>query len=578
MSYATFVRKTPVVSASAAQSATSATFGALRIGKPDDAYEREADRIADQVESHGPSRQQWSQSDAVTSTLRRNWPCDGSSRVSGSSGVGFDSLQCRKTEDENTLARKALRSEDSGVAPPIVHEVLNSPGRPLDHATSSFIGRAYGHDFSRVRVHTDDKATRSAKSVKALAYTVGKHVVFDATQCVPGSGSGRHLLAHELAHVVQQNSTPLLRRQTSKADGGKIGPLVQKFIRGEATPQEKETLRNQLLANQLTPEEVDALKQYIGRQIADAIMAKALAQQGQVMVSLGGPVGDVHRFFKAKLRLHLSGATKALVGGLEGTLETVAEVKAEAATKKVTIYISPPPGDTMLAELVRAKVFPNGERTFELGETFLKLLNMISLQREITIVLTGKKSAKSGGLVITSPDIPEDVELEATLSQSAERPALAPATGAPALPSMRTFVTGGVVTDPKQTGAATTVGFDLPLFTDTKNPLTYGGLGARVGADTRGGLRAGGAGFVGLNLNPITLQLAFEAGIARFPAGQTLAGTGPTGKGYFGAEASVGVRVSKNVEVMALASLLGGLGDRDLLGAGSVQVGAGYKF
>ena len=202
---------------------------------------------------------------------------------------------------------------------------------------------------------------------------------------------------------------------------------------------------------------------------------------------------------------------------------------------------------------------------------------MISLQGEITILLTGKKEMKSDGLVITSPDIPEDVELEATLSQSAEKPALAPATGAPAVPPMSVFATGGVVADPKQKGAATTLGFDLPLGTDTKDPLTYVGVGLRAGADTRGGLRAGGAGFVGLNLNPITLQLAFEAGIARFPAGQTPSGAGPKAAGYFGAEASVGVRVSKHVEVRALASILGGF-DKDSLGAGSVQVGAGYRF
>jgi hypothetical protein len=167
------------------------------------------------------------------------------------------------------------------------------------------------------------------------------------------------------------------------------------------------------------------------------------------------------------------------------------------------------------------------------------------------------------------------VELEAVLSQSATKPELAPATGAPARPPLRAFIAGGVGGGGK-TGAATTLGVDYPAFNDTTDPLKYGGIGLRAGADTRGGVRAGGAAFVGLNLNPVTLQLAFEAGIARFPAGQPPEGTGAKGGGYVGMEASVGVRVSKRVEVMALASILGG--DSDVSGSGSVQVGAGYRF
>jgi len=557
VSYATFARRAPVVSASQRKAAASVASGGLRIGEPNDDCEQEADRVADEVLAGGTLRHQWSLSGlSVNPTLRRKCSC-------GSHGTGGGCAECKNKEEENTLRRKASGPGDLTVVPPIVHEVLNSPGQPLDNGASSFFTRAYGHDFSQVRIHSDNEASESAKSVMALAYTVGKHVVFDAGQYALGCESGRHLLAHELTHVVQQNSTPVLRRQPASGSSGKIGPLAQKFIRGEATPEEKEILRKQLLAGQLSPEEVEALKQYLGQVIA---------------VNIGGPVRNVHKFFKAKLKLRLSGATKTLVGGLEGTLETVAEVKGDADRKKVTVYISAPPGDTMLAELVRAKAFPRGELTFELGENYLKALNMISLLGEITVILTGKKDTKSSGLVMTSPDIPEDVELEATLSESAEKPDLAPATGAPARPPLRAFVTGGVISDPKRTGAVTTLGFDFPVGNDTKNPLAYAGFGIRGGADTRGGLRAGGAAFVGLNLNPIVLQLAFEAGIARLPAGQTEAGSGAKAAGYSGLEASAGFRVSKHVEVMALASILGSLRDKDLPSAGSVQVGAAYTF
>src|SRR3546814_3269427 len=64
----------------------------------------------------------------------------------------------------------------------------------------------FGSDFSRVRVHDDGHAAASARAVGALAYAVGSHVVFDTQQYAPGTPAGRHLLAHELAHTLQDRS------------------------------------------------------------------------------------------------------------------------------------------------------------------------------------------------------------------------------------------------------------------------------------------------------------------------------------------------------------------------------------
>jgi hypothetical protein len=89
--------------------------------------------------------------------------------------------------------------------PPIVHEVLRQPGQPLDPATRSTMELRFGHDFSGVRVHTDGAATESARTVKARAFTVGRNIVFDSGQYEPGTRRGQSLLAHELAHVVQQS-------------------------------------------------------------------------------------------------------------------------------------------------------------------------------------------------------------------------------------------------------------------------------------------------------------------------------------------------------------------------------------
>ncbi|MDQ5838620.1 MAG: DUF4157 domain-containing protein, partial [Acidobacteriota bacterium] len=96
-------------------------------------------------------------------------------------------------------------------APPVVHEVLGSPGQPLDPRARTFFEARFGHDFSHVRVHADEKAAASARAVGAVAYTVGPDIVFESGQYKPGSLKGRWLLAHELAHVAQQsrNDAPL---------------------------------------------------------------------------------------------------------------------------------------------------------------------------------------------------------------------------------------------------------------------------------------------------------------------------------------------------------------------------------
>jgi hypothetical protein len=103
--------------------------------------------------------------------------------------------------------QRSARGAGPALAPPIVHDVLRSPGRPLDGRVQHEMEGRLGHDFSRVRVHTDSRAAASARAVDALAYTVGSNVVFDAGRYAPASADGGRLLAHELTHVVQQQGS-----------------------------------------------------------------------------------------------------------------------------------------------------------------------------------------------------------------------------------------------------------------------------------------------------------------------------------------------------------------------------------
>ncbi|MEU4524543.1 DUF4157 domain-containing protein [Amycolatopsis sp. NPDC024027] len=111
-----------------------------------------------------------------------------------------------------------------------VHDVVGSGGgSPLDTATRADMETRFGHDFGDVRVHTDGAAHDSAKSVNAQAYTVGSNIVFQRDKYDPSSDSGKHMLAHELTHVVQQRSGPV--DGTDAGGGVKVSDPSDRFER-----------------------------------------------------------------------------------------------------------------------------------------------------------------------------------------------------------------------------------------------------------------------------------------------------------------------------------------------------------
>jgi len=143
----------------------------------------------------------------------------GPAAVSRKCSCGGTCEHCQ-SEEEGELHRKSIGKTGGAVtpfdAPPIVHDVLSSRGEPLDPATRTFMESRFGQDFRDVRVHYDSRAQESARSVSALAYTVGHDLVFGEGQYAPHSSPGRSLLAHELTHVVQQaggNSERKVQRQ-----------------------------------------------------------------------------------------------------------------------------------------------------------------------------------------------------------------------------------------------------------------------------------------------------------------------------------------------------------------------------
>jgi hypothetical protein len=161
----------------------------LKIKEPGDIYEQEADRIANQVMAT-PAHP------AISSAPPRI------QRFSGQS------------------------NRQMNTAPASVDQALASPGRPLEPALRRDMERRFGHDFSRVRLHSGAAAEQSARDVNATAYTVGHDIVFGTGRFAPATQTGQGLLAHELVHVVQQNgpqanpSSAILQRKKRGPAGG----------------------------------------------------------------------------------------------------------------------------------------------------------------------------------------------------------------------------------------------------------------------------------------------------------------------------------------------------------------------
>jgi hypothetical protein len=167
----------------------------LSVGSANDSYEVEADRVADKVmKMSEPSPQ-------VTHT--------------GS----LVQRKCAACEEEEKLQMKPLAesispfiqrssSESGGVASDYVENQINSSrggGNSMDHGTQSFMESRFGTDFSSVKIHTGSKAVQMNRELGAQAFAVGNDIYFNEGKYSPNSDSGKHLLAHELTHTVQQN-------------------------------------------------------------------------------------------------------------------------------------------------------------------------------------------------------------------------------------------------------------------------------------------------------------------------------------------------------------------------------------
>lgn len=194
----------------------------LMIGSVSDPLETEADRIADRV-----TETQTAPPPAQPAPVQLQRKCNA----------------CAREDDETVRLKPASNTVASAAtAPPIVAATLARPGQAMDPATRSFFEPRLGRSLADVRIHSDASAAHSAEAISARAYAVGTDIVFAPGQYSPGTLDGRRLLAHELAHVVQQSggstgSAPgplVVRRQSTE---GKLTPATPAPAPGVNPPQ-----------------------------------------------------------------------------------------------------------------------------------------------------------------------------------------------------------------------------------------------------------------------------------------------------------------------------------------------------
>jgi Domain of unknown function (DUF4157)/Lysine-specific metallo-endopeptidase len=188
----------------------------LQVGAVNDPLEREADQVADRImQMPAPASVSSSASGEVVRRKCQSCGDEENQKRTVLRKCQSCSEEEEKSKKEEATPDKLSRKEtgrpaavDGPATPAMAGEVICSPGQPLDPATRAFFEPRFGYDFSRVRIHNDAPASAAAHAVNALAYTVGKDVVFGAAQFAPDTTKGLHLLAHELTHVIQQSDRP----------------------------------------------------------------------------------------------------------------------------------------------------------------------------------------------------------------------------------------------------------------------------------------------------------------------------------------------------------------------------------
>ncbi len=211
----------------------------LTVGAANDPLEQEADRVADEVmRMPEPRMQRQPESEEEKEEVQTKPLAERITPL-----VQRQAHPEEKEEEEEPLQAKANHASTPLVTPALKAQInaLRGGGQPLSDSARAFFEPRFGYDFSQVRVHTDSKASGSAGALNALAYTVGRDVVFGEGQYAPATVQGKRLIAHELAHVVQQGSAAQ-QKQTKQVPSHPAEQFVLSQSHLKRTPSNRSAL------------------------------------------------------------------------------------------------------------------------------------------------------------------------------------------------------------------------------------------------------------------------------------------------------------------------------------------------
>jgi len=202
----------------------------LKIGEAGDKYEQEADRIADEVmRMPEPSIQRQVELEEEEEETLQAKPT-----ISQITPIIQRQVEPEEEEKEEIIQTKQVACQSSAVTPSFeakTQSLQHGGGRPLPPNTRAFMEPRFGHDFSKVRIHTDPKAARLAYSLNAKAFTMGKDIVFAKGSFDQNSLIGKSLLAHELTHYIQQEGNIVGNKNNISKHSPKLqGRLIQRKV------------------------------------------------------------------------------------------------------------------------------------------------------------------------------------------------------------------------------------------------------------------------------------------------------------------------------------------------------------
>ncbi|NEO31320.1 MAG: DUF4157 domain-containing protein [Symploca sp. SIO3C6] len=252
----------------------------LKVGKPNDIYEQEANRVADSVMRMPTPQVQpqeeeeealQTQPQAITPLIQQQAEEEEETaqtlqRQTDEEEEAVQMLQPQPNEEEETAQTLQTQPEEeefqakavSSETPEIDHRLesqiqsVRGSGQPLAASVRTFMEPRFGYDFSSVKVHNDSQAAHFSRSLNAQAFTIGRDIFFDTGRYEPNTTSGQHLLAHELTHTVQQQPQAsrmvVQRRETTPSNSPRTSAAIASPPRPSPAPSPPVTAAKSIVA------------------------------------------------------------------------------------------------------------------------------------------------------------------------------------------------------------------------------------------------------------------------------------------------------------------------------------------